>query len=59
MLTGAGALVKGLQVGVSQFNQWQVRRFVSPGTYTVTVSNNAQNIDLSVAVCGTLKVYTA
>jgi hypothetical protein len=59
MLTGAGALVKGLQVGVSQFNQWQVRRFISPGTYQVVVSNNAQNIDLSVAVTGTLKVYTA
>lgn len=59
MLTGAGALVKGLQVGVSQFNQWQVRRFISPGIYQVIVSNNAQNIDLSVAVTGTLKVYTA
>jgi hypothetical protein len=59
MLTGAGALVKGLQVGVSQFNPWQVRRFISPGTYTVLISNNAQNIDLSLAVTGTLKVYTA
>jgi hypothetical protein len=59
MLTGAGALVKGLQVGVSQFNPWQVRRFISPGTYTVLISNNAENIDLSLAVTGTLKVYTA
>lgn len=59
MLTGAGALVKGLQVGVSQFNQWSVRRFISPGIYTVVISNNARNIDLSVAVTGTLKVYTA
>lgn len=59
MLTGAGALVKGLQVGVSQFNQWSVRRFISPGIYTVVVSNNTRNIDISVAITGTLKVYTA
>ena len=59
MLTGGGALVKGLQVGVSQFNQWSVRRFISPGTYDVIISNNTRNIDISVAVTGTLKVYTA
>lgn len=59
MLTGAGALVKGLQVGVSQFNQWSVRRFISPGSYEVIISNNTRNIDVSVAVTGTLKVYTA
>jgi hypothetical protein len=59
MLTGAVALVKGLQVGVSQFNQWSVRRFISPGSYEVVISNNTRNIDVSVVVTGTLKVYTA
>lgn len=57
MLTGALALVKGAQVGVVQFNPWSVRRFVSPGTYTVVVSNNTENVDISVAATGSLKFY--
>jgi len=57
MLTGALALVKGSQVGVTQFNPWMVRRFVSPGTYTVLISNNTRNVDLSVSAMGALKLY--
>jgi hypothetical protein len=57
MLTGALALVKGANVGVTQFNPWMIRRFVSPGTYTVIVSNNTRNVDLSVAAMGALKLY--
>lgn len=57
MLTGALALVKGSQVGVTQFNPWAVRRLVSPGTYTVLVSNNTRNVDVSVSVLGALKLY--
>jgi hypothetical protein len=56
MLTGALALVKGAQVGVTQFNPWSVRRFVSPGTYTVVISNNTRNVDISVAATGSLKL---
>jgi hypothetical protein len=57
MLTGALALVKGAQVGVTQFNPWSLRRFVSPGVYTVIISNNTRNVDISVCVMGDLKVY--
>lgn len=56
MLTSALALVKGAQVGISQFNPWSARRFVSPGTYTVVVSNNTSNVDVSVVVTGALKL---
>jgi len=57
MLTSALAIVKGTQVGVVQFNPWMVRRFVSPGTYTVLISNNTRNVDISVSALGTLKLY--
>lgn len=57
MLTGAFALVKGSQVGVTQFNPWMTRRFVSPGTYTVLISNNTRNVDVSVCAMGALKLY--
>lgn len=57
MLTSALAIVKGSQVGIAQFNPWMVRRFVSPGTYTVLISNNTRNVDLSVAALGALKLY--
>jgi hypothetical protein len=57
MLTSALAIVKGTQVGVAQFNPWMIRRFVSPGTYTVVLSNNTRNVDISVAALGALKLY--
>lgn len=57
MLTSALAIVKAAQVGISQFNPWSVRRFVSPGTYTVVLSNNTRNVDISVAALGALKLY--
>ncbi len=57
MLTGAMALVKGSQIGVTQFNPWSRRRLVSPGTYTVLVSNNTDNVDVAVSVLGALKLY--
>jgi hypothetical protein len=57
MLTSALAIVKGTQVGIAQFNPWMTRRFVSPGTYTVILSNNTRNVDISVAALGALKLY--
>jgi hypothetical protein len=57
MLTSGAAIVRGYQIGVSQFNSFQARQLRSPGTYTVVVSNNTSNVDVSVAVTGTLKIY--
>lgn len=57
MLCSGGCLVRGYEVGVSQFNPWQTRRFYNPGTYTVVVSNNTTNVDVDVCVNGSLKLY--
>lgn len=57
MLTSALALVKGYQIGVTQLNPWASRRLVSPGTYTVVVSNNTSNCDVAVCAAGSFKLY--
>ena len=57
MLTSGAAIVRGYQVGVSQFNPFQARQLRSPGIYTCVVSNNTYNVDVSVCVTGSLKIY--
>ena len=57
MLCSGGCLVRGYQVGVTQFNPWQTRLIYNPGTYTIVVSNNTTNVDVDVCVTGSIKLY--
>ena len=57
MLCSCGCLVRGYQVGVTQFNPWQTRLIYKPGTYKIVVSNNTTNVDVDVCVTGSIKLY--
>jgi hypothetical protein len=56
MLTGALALTTS-QGSVTTVNPFAVCVAETPGTYTVRVSNNTNNLDLAVAVTGTAKLF--
>lgn len=45
------------EVGSSTVNPFAKHTFNTPGVYTVRVSNNTRNLDISVAVTGVAKIY--
>jgi len=45
-------------VGAFTVNPFTTYTFLSPGIYSVVLSNNTNNLDLSVVVTGSLKLYT-
>lgn len=57
MLTGALALVTRSSTGVSAYNTFKSCEAWSQGTYIVMVSNNTRNIDFSVSVNGSVKLF--
>lgn len=44
-------------VGVAAINPYTVHRVISPGLYTVIVSNNTDNLDLAVCVTGSFRLF--
>ena len=46
-------------VGVATVNPFAVYRVATPGLYTVIVSNNTSNIDLSACVTGSIRLFRA
>lgn len=57
MLTSSVALVRAFNIGCVQFNPYQSRILRTPGIYSVIVANNTNNVDASVCVTGSLKLY--
>lgn len=57
MLTSPLAYVRVNNAGVSLLNPYTVHTFATPGIYTVIISNNTSNCDLSVCVTGAFKFY--
>lgn len=57
VLTSPLALAYVLNLGVSSVNPFQVVKCLSPGVYTVVISNNTTNMDFSVAATGVAKLY--
>lgn len=57
MLCSSIALVRARNIGCVQFNPYQSRVLRTPGIYTVMVSNNTNNVDASVCVTGSMKLY--
>ena len=51
------AFAKISEVGSSTVNPFAKHIFNTPGVYTVRVSNNTRNLDLSVVVTGVAKLY--
>lgn len=45
-------------VGTASTNPFNVRRVVTPGLYTVIISNNTSNLDLSVCATGCVRLYS-
>lgn len=45
-------------VGTASTNPFYMRRVVTPGLYTVIVSNNTSNLDLSVCATGCIRLYS-
>lgn len=45
-------------VGTASTNPFCLRRVVTPGLYTVIISNNTSNLDLSVCATGCLRLYS-
>jgi hypothetical protein len=58
MLTGSPALVTINSPGVATLNPFSIVEFNTPGNYVALVSNNSSNIDLSIVVCGSAKLFT-
>ena len=58
MITSPLAYTKNITIGVSTINPWAKKILKCPGLYSVLVSNNTSNIDASVCVAGSLKLYT-
>lgn len=56
-LTSPLALAYVLNLGISSINPFHVVKCLSPGVYTVIVSNNTTNMDFSVAATGVAKLY--
>lgn len=56
-LTSPLALAYVFNLGVSSINPFHVIKCLSPGVYTVLVSNNTTNMDFSVAATGCAKLY--
>jgi hypothetical protein len=56
-LTSPLALATLNTVGTSMTNPFHATKCVSPGVYTVVVSNNTSNMDFSVVVTGATKLY--
>lgn len=51
------AFAKVSAVGTSTVNPFAKHIFNTPGIYTVRVSNNTRNLDISAAVTGVAKIY--
>jgi hypothetical protein len=45
-------------VGAASTNPFHVRRMITPGTYTVIVSNNTANLDLAVCATGCVRLLS-
>jgi len=57
-LTSPIAFARTEVVGAVSVYPYAAHTAVTPGLYTVVVSNNTTNIDLSVCVAGVFRVYT-
>ena len=56
-LTSPLAVAYVLNLGISSINPFHVVKCLSPGVYTVVISNNTTNMDFSVAATGVAKLY--
>ncbi len=43
--------------GIREINPFHYREYRAPGIYTVQVSNNTKNVDLTVCLTGVAKIY--
>lgn len=57
MLTGSAAIAFINSPGAVTYNPSAPARYSSPGLYRVIVSNNCSNLDLSVIVAGSVKLF--
>jgi len=57
MLTAPLAYVRVNNAGSALLNPYVRHTFATPGIYTVVISNNTSNCDLSVCVTGAMKLY--
>lgn len=56
-LTAPLAVAYVTNLGISNSNPFRTARCLSPGVYTVIVSNNTTNMDFSVSATGSAKLY--
>lgn len=57
-LTSPIAFARTTTVGATSVYPYAVHTAVTPGLYTVVVSNNTSNVDLSVCASGAFRVYS-
>ena len=56
MMCSSPLLLTASAPGVTSFNSFSYKDFAGPGVYYFTVSNNTENIDVSVALTGVVKL---
>ena len=56
MMCSSACLLVAKSPGIISLNSFAYRDFSTPGTYYFTVSNNTTNVDVSVALTGTVKL---
>lgn len=57
MLTSGAVLMRTSSPGVITLNPFQYRDFSTPGVYYFVVSNNAVNVDVTVALTGVASIF--
>ncbi len=58
MLTGGIGVVGLSQAGVASYHPAQPVWVTSPGVYRVVVANNSSNVDVTVLVTGSLRIFS-
>jgi hypothetical protein len=58
MMTGGLGVAAASSPGVSSISPLQPVVVTAPGRYSVMVSNNSNNVDVSVAVTGSLRIFS-
>jgi len=57
MISSPLAYAKITTNGTAMINPYKRKSMKSPGTYTVLIANNTSNIDVSICVTGSMKLY--
>lgn len=58
MFCSSAALLSSSSPGIISMNPFQFQDFATPGLYTVVVSNNTSNVDVSVLLTGVAKILS-